>query len=333
MSREPNGTPLRPADFTPADFDLSLNLFDEPVRRFLESQIRDLGHNPDELRPVIDVALEEGKSLVGKEISPLLPPSIIRSRIEEGAYLSIQAILSQTRKWESAYERIRSYSSVFLTGAGISFESGVPLSKVLADLMMFCKADDWSELRRNNQKCLKFKSEFKSICDRKNPGVSHKLIAENFPEHILEIICLNWDSLIERAAQELGKAIPKENEDRHTSGERHLWKFHGDVENLERDNVRGKGGWVFPDEDGHVFNSFIRYVEETGLRGQLFVFVIAGYSEKEGNIYDKVISVFEAEPPRPTFRIGLDLARLREEHYIVGPSDFVLRKMLPLVFS
>lgn len=318
-----------PADFTHAGFDLSLNVFDEPVKGFLESQIRDLGHNPDELRPVTDVALEEGKKLVGRELRPLLPPSIIRSRIAEGAYVAIQAVLGQTRKWESAYERIRSYSSIFLTGAGISFESGMPLSKVLADLMKFCEAEDWNELRRNDKKCLKFKSEFKRICDRKNPGVSHKLIAQNFSEHILEIICLNWDNLIERAAREFGKAIPKANEDKHTTDERHLWKFHGDVENIKEDNIRGKGGWVFPDKEGHVFNSFIRYVEETGLTGQLFVLVIAGYSEKERNIYDKVISVFEAEPPRPTFRIGLDLARLQEEHYIVGPSDFVLKKMLP----
>lgn len=322
-----------PADFTHANSDSLLNLFDEPVRNFLESQIRDLGYNPAELRPVTSKALEEGKKIVGEDISPLLPPPIIKSRIEEGAYVFILAVLSQTKKWESAYERIKSYSSVFLTGAGISFESGVPLSKVLADLLKFCGAKDWNELRSDERKCLKFKSEFKRICGQKEPDTSHKLIGGNFPSHILEIICLNWDNLIERAAQELRKAIPKVNEDKEISGQRCLWKFHGDVDNIKEGNAKGQGGWVFPDEEGYVFDSFMRYFRQAGLAEHLFVFVIVGYSEGERDIYEKVIKVFESEHPRPTFRVGLDLDKLHEEFYIVGPSDFVLKKILPSVSS
>lgn len=321
------------AGFTPDTPDSYLDIFDVPVRGFLESQIRELRYDPLELRPAIDVAITEGKKSVYEESLFYLPPSLQLARIQESAYSFILGVLSQSKKWDSAYERIRSYSSIFLTGAGISFESGMPLSRILTDVLKFCTAKDCDELRREKKKCLKFKLELKRISDGKQPGTSHELIAQNFSQCILEIICLNWDNLLERAAQKLGKKINKVNEDRRTTDQRHLWKFHGDVENIKSDNMRGKGGWVFPDEEGYVFKSFVRYVDETGLKGQLLAFIILGYSENEKQIYDNVISVFEKAPPRPTFRVGLDLSKLHEEYYIVGPSDFILKKILPSSFA
>jgi len=308
----------------------SLDVFDEPVKRFLESEIKRLEYNPSELSPIIDAAIEEGKKLVYGEKTTIVPPQILRSRIQEHSYFFIYGVLSQSEKWKSVKERIRSYGSIFLVGAGISFESGIPLTDVLNDLLRFCEAKNYDELRKNEQKCLKFKLEFKRICKDKNVSTSHILIARNFPKHILEIICLNWDDLIERAARRLDKEIPKVNEDMAISGERYLWKFHGDVENIKNDNVKGKGGWVFPDESGYLFNCFLRYIEETGLKNKIFTFVIVGYSEKEKEIYENVIKCFEEEPPRPTFRVGLDIKRLNQEDYIVGPSDFILKKILPL---
>ena len=56
---------------------------------------------------------------------------------------------------------------------------------------------------------------------------------------------MNWDNLIEQAARKLKKEIPKVNEGGDVSAGTHIWKFHGDVENLKQDNVRGKGGWVY----------------------------------------------------------------------------------------
>jgi hypothetical protein len=258
----------------------------------------------------------------------LLPPRILRSKIEEHAYAYVHGVLSQSKKWKSAHECIRSYCSIFLVGAGLSFESGIPLTKVLKDILEFCGANNYDELRKDEQKCKKFKLEFKRVCDEKNVGTSHKLIALNFPRYILEIICLNWDNLIERAAKELGREIHKIHEDVAVVGERHLWKFHGDVENIKTDNVKGKGGWVFPNEGGYVFNNFIKYIEEKGLLKRMFTFVIVGYSEREEEIYGKIIKSFEKR--RPTFRVGLDLKRLHEENYIVGPADFVLKEILPL---
>jgi hypothetical protein len=79
-----------------------------------------------------------------------------------------------------------------------------------------------------------------------------------------------------------------------------------------------------------VFNNFSKYVEEKGLLNSIFTFVIVGYSEKERNIYKKIIETFEKKPKRPTFRVGLDLKRLHDKNYIVGPADFVLKNILPL---
>jgi hypothetical protein len=159
---------------------------------------------------------------------------------------------------------------------------------------------------------------------------SHKLIALNFPKYIYEIICLNWDNLVERGALEVSKSISKVNEDNPIENNSNLWKFHGDVDNITKDNKKGHGGWVFPDEKGYVFKNFAKYANESGLNSKLFTFVIVGYSEKEEEIYSGVVTQFEDTPPRPPFRIGLDLSRLKEDQYIVGPSAFILNEILPI---
>jgi hypothetical protein len=308
----------------------SLDIFDSPVKDHLYFIVKSLGHDPHELLPVIEVAIKRAKELIRKPEESIFYPQIIMYKIIEEALRYILGVLSQSEKFASAYKRIRSYSSIFLVGAGLSFESNMPLSDTLEDLLKFCGVENYDELRKNKKKCLKFKQEFKKICNKKSVGTSHKLIAHNFPKYILEIICLNWDNLIERAAKELGKVINKINEDVAVTGERYLWKFHGDVDNIKKDNVKGKGGWVFPDEEGYVFNNFSKYVEEKGLLNSIFTFVIVGYSEKERNIYKKIIETFEKKPKRPTFRVGLDLKRLHDKNYIVGPADFVLKNILPL---
>lgn len=315
------------------DLSSSLDVFDEFIKNYLEPQIRDLGYEPSELLPVINVAIEESKRSLSGIISKgklLQPPSLLRMEIAKEAYRYIRGVLSQSKKWNSALQRIRSYRSIFLVGAGISFESGIPLTRVLSDLLKFCRAKNYDELRGDEEKCYEFKLKFKEICNNKRPSASHKLIALNFPDYILEIICLNWDNLIERAFRENNKPVPKVNEDRHpVSNKRYLWKFHGDVENIKKDNIRGEGGWVFPDEGGYVFNSFLDYIKKSRLTESMFTFVIVGYSENEKVIYKEVIKRFERKPQRPTFRIGLDLKRLHKKNYIVGPSDFILKKILP----
>ena len=306
----------------------SLYRFFEPVKITLESYVQDCGHSAVQLEPVIKCAIEEAiKS--NSSVPETLVPRILRQKIESSAKIYIDAVLSQTKSWQSCRERVKAYSSIFLIGAGLSYDSDMPLANLLNDVLGFCGVTDWDDLRRDSSRFLNFKKQFKELCDGKSPSNGHKLIIANFPKYIYEIICLNWDDLFEKAAKATGVLIRKQNEDKPATSGRYLWKFHGDVENIKDDNIKGQGGWVLPDEDGFVFDSFRGYIDRTGLRKKLFTFVIVGYNEGEEVIYQQIISLLEKDPPRPTYRIGLDLKNLRKDNHIVGTADFILNKILP----
>lgn len=320
-----------PPDFTLSSRESYLDLFDRPVRKEIEKAIRQIGYDPDILRPVILAAIENAKAFVenGGIYSSLALPSL-KAMLQEQALLLVIAVLRQSKKFKSAAECIRSYNAIIITGAGLSFESGIPLTEVLVQLLRFCEAKDYNELKNDQKKCLKFKTEFARICAAKNPTTSHESIAHNCGTTILEVICLNWDNLLERAKRYPNKEIPKiNNEDEGVSSGSHIWKFHGDVENIKESNIIGRGGWVFPGEEGYVFHNFLSYIETTKLKDQMFTLVIVGYSEQEKEIYEKVIVPLEKIPPRPTFRIGLDLGHLHQENYLVGPADYVLEEIMP----
>lgn len=307
----------------------TLDVFDTLIKDFLQSRIKGMGHPPSELIPVMDTAIAAAKEELGDSWKNQNDP-LIRRRLESGASLYIDAVLSQTKVWNECRERIKAYGSILLAGAGLSDASNMPLSNLLPDVLKFVRAVDWAELRTDPNKCLAFKNEFLKQCSGKLPAKSHKMIILNFPDYILEIVSLNWDDLLEQAASLTGKIIGKQNEDQPVITQRWLWKFHGDVCNIKLGNIKGHGGWVFPDEDGYVFDSFRQYIQFTGLMARLFTFVIVGYSEKEKVIYDEIVTLLESNPPRPTYRILPDVKFLHQDHYIVGTADFTLSKILPV---
>ncbi|HEX9896438.1 MAG TPA: hypothetical protein VGA85_02085 [Dehalococcoidales bacterium] len=317
-----------PIDSSPNSASTSLDIYEVPVKKKLEAHIVRVGYSAAQLNPIIDAAIQEGKRSITDAVRSL-SPIVIRERIYRSAVTYIESVLSQTKKWNLCRELIRNYSSVFLAGAGVSFESELPLSDTLEYLKRFCKATSWIDLRSDISKCHNFKLQFKIVSDRKVPSASHKLLIKNFPSKVLEIICLNWDDLFERAANLQKRTISKQNQNTTVTGMRHLWKFHGDVALITNDNVAGQGGWIFPDQDGYVFDSFIQYTVNTNLKNEPFTFIIIGYNEKEQAIYDKIIRPLELSPPRPTYRIGLQLDKLHDQTYIVGTSDFVLKQLLP----
>jgi hypothetical protein len=307
----------------------TLDVFDTPVKEFLQSRIKTMGHSPSELGPVVDTAIRAAKDQLADSWKNQ-KDRLIRERIERGASLYIDAVLSQSKIWNECRERIKAYGSVLLVGAGLSYGSDMPLSNILDDLLAFVRARDWAELRADPDKCLAFKNQFRRICSSKVPTKSHKMVILNFPSYIWEVISLNWDDLLEKASALAGKAVNKQNEDQPVAINRCLWKFHGDVARIEPDNIIGHGGWVFPDEQGYVFDSFRGYIERTGLKGQLFTFLVVGYSEKEKVIYDEIVTLLESNPPRPTYRVGLELKYLNRSHHIVGTAEFILTKIFPL---
>lgn len=310
----------------------SLYRFFEPVKLALESYVKDCGHSASQLEPIINCSIEEAINS-NPNLSETLTPRILRQRIESSSKTYIDAVLNQTKSWQSCREDIKAYSSVFLVGSGLSYESDMPLANRLNEILTFCGisgVNNWNELRKDSSKFLSFKTQFKTLCDRKSPGNSHKLIIANFPKYIYEIICLNWDDLFEKAASLIGTSINKHNEDKPATSERYLWKFHGDVQNIKNDNVKGQGGWVLPDEDGFVFDSFQKYIDRTQLNKELFSFIIIGYNEEEKVIYNQIISLLEKDPLRPTYRIGISLKNLHKDNYIVGTAEFIINKILPI---
>lgn len=310
----------------------ALEVFRGPIKDFLKREITSLGHDPVILDSIversIDTAMQEVETDLSETGSVLRNERFVRGDIEETALDYVKAVLSQGRKMRTLKELIKSYGSVFIVGAGISFESGLPLITHLRHLLKFCLLNEFTELPKYNDKSYVFKTEFKKLSDGKKPTASHRSIAVHFGGSILEIICLNWDDLIERALTEVPGPAPKivEEVDDVQPGH-YLWKPHGDVGKIDGDNKVGKGGWVFPLEEGYIFDCFTKYINAlNGLNSRMFVLVIAGYSEGDKAISDKVISVLA--PNRPVYRVVLDLKHLQSEEYIVGPSDYVLPNVL-----
>ena len=306
----------------------NLDVFDAPVKQFLESRIKKIGHSPPDLEPVINAAIESSKNQLGDSWKTQ-NDRLVRSRIESNAATYIDAVLGQSKIWNGCRERIKAYSSIVLAGAGLSYGSDMPLANILGDILKFLGAKDWAELRMDPNKCIAFKNQFSKICANKVPTKSHRTLILNFPKYILEVISLNWDDLLEKAAREEGKDINKQNEDTIVTTTRCLWKFHGDIMKITQDNTPGHGGWIFPDEQGYVFESFKKYIETTNLKDQLFTFLIVGYSEKEKTVYDDIINLLESNPPRPTYRISPDLKYLHQTSHIIGTAEFILSKILP----
>jgi hypothetical protein len=317
-------------------FDFSLESYREPLQKHLFSKVRERGYDPEEIEVLINRSISMAIQDVLKgirenpKIRYLFPPHpLIQSELEYNAFGYVLAVLSQSIKINELRDIIRIYGSILVVGAGLSARPGVPLVKDLKPALEICGAKDYLELAANESKSLKFKKIFKQVCDKKHVSISHKLIAEHFGQKISQIICFNWDNLIERAAELMNIIIPKVNMESDPLNEDcYLWKFHGDVELIALDNQIGHGGWVFPGENGQVLRCFHKYIEDKGLKDALFAMIIIGYSEKDGGKIDEIINLFEKTPPRPTYRIVVSLDDLDKPNYIVGPADFILQRIL-----
>jgi hypothetical protein len=315
------------------------------VKSLIESEIINWVKNPESFKPAIEnIIVGKIKKIYEKEIKKILKVPRLDNfvkitklikyilEVELNAYI-VKTFSNISEKSSKVQEKTKTWKSVFLIGAGTSYESGLPLTSTLNDLLKFVKAKNYQELQNNqkkNKKCKRFKEEFKKICEKSPIGVSHKIIALNFPQYIKEIICLNWDNLIEKAFNECNKKIEKINRNDNIKVEvkdieqgGYLWKFHGDVEEPDYK-------WIFPNHRGRVFKNFIDYYKRNNwLKDNLFVFVIVGYSEKEKNISDNLIKLLEKRRKHVTYRIGLEFKRFHHKNYIFGPADVVLELILP----
>jgi len=187
---------------------------------------------------------------------------------------------------------------ILVTGAGLSYDS-MPITHELLPLLISClkqagvdnpkkliEEDNekvWDIIKQNQEV---FKTMFQGWSLRSQPSLQHKVIAELIKnERIAISFSFNWDDLIERAYQELTNeelAVAVKDGD---SGA--LWKYHGDCRDTSTN-------WVFPYENGYVFDKTHDYLEDVIKSKQPQFCIIIGYSEQECEVQKKLISPLES---------------------------------------
>jgi len=272
--------------------------------------------------------------IISREERDRMRDDTLKETIDAIVFYYIDQILishSSTSTLGELREHVRSYRIIVLVGAGFSEGAGLPLTRYLRQF-------DFDEISRSKEKQEEFKEKFvNSFLKDAKVTDAPRIIARAFEcKKIVEIVCLNWDDLIERAyREEFGKDIRKifreDQEPKDEDGDEfyhYLWKFHGDAEHREVD-------WVLPtsDEKGRVFKSFTDYLSKL-LKRATFIFLIIGYKEGEQVITDQIIRPIE-ESECLVYRIGLDLEKFEEmrSKYLFAPAEPALRYIFEGVCS
>ncbi|RSN71245.1 hypothetical protein [Candidatus Methanodesulfokora washburnensis] len=308
----------------------------EPIAESLAPELlklleRVLQEYPDKklLRDIIvtKVVEELNEEARRGQLPPMPPEWEIKRRFEDYV-VSISTSLFRSLRRERVQDLIKSYGRVIvLIGAGFSSDAGIPLARFLNKI-------DFKEALKDKLKSEEFKKIFKQdMVEREVVKVTkaHEIVAEMFHHKvIIEIICLNWDDLIEKAYQHMySRKIRKINREEQQPSDddgdgfyHYLWKFHGDVEDLDYE-------WIYPGMGGRVFRAFHQYVPE--LQKHALVFLIIGYSEQEEEIKEEVIRPLESSKYIHTFRIGMDLRLFNQypKNYIVAPAEWIV----PVLFE
>lgn len=190
---------------------------------------------------------------------------------------------------------LTSNGSVFIIGAGFSYDSYAPLLKEMEgiacstldevgvedprDLYHADERKAWEHISRGWQI---FQKHAAYMLLPKEPSDQHLILAELFHAgHITHIVSFNWDDLIEKAYRNLYDTdIPKITKE-DVKNDRALWKLHGDIDNPEE-------RWVLPFEEGKVFQALQQIVLQTTLPA-----IAIGYREQEPVVCSNLITVLE----------------------------------------
>ena len=190
---------------------------------------------------------------------------------------------------------LTSNGSIFIIGAGFSYDSYAPLLHemegiacgTLDDLGVENPRDLYHTDERKAWEIISggwqiFQKHVAFMLSPKEPFDQHLILAELFHAgHITHIVSFNWDDLIEKAYRRLYDAdIPKITKE-DAESEHALWKLHGDIDNPgER--------WVLPFEEGKVFQALRQIV----LRITVPTISI-GYREQEPVVREELLAVLE----------------------------------------
>ena len=178
---------------------------------------------------------------------------------------------------------LASNGSIFIIGAGFSYDSYAPLLRemegiaccTLFDLQVTNPREVYRTSEREAWELISggwqiFQNHVAFTLLPKEPSEQHLILAELFHVgYVVHIVSLNWDDLLEKAYRKLyNEDIPSVTAEGKTSTHA-LWKLHGDIANPgER--------WVLPFEEGRVFSA----LQQIALQVTIPTIVI-GYREQE----------------------------------------------------
>ena len=253
----------------------------------------------------------------------------------------MRRILNEDVKYAEISRSLDHQYGIILVGAGVSFESGLPLTRHLAPIVWesLKQIDDsvdwkvlcgdnildehWEKIANNEKAYEHFVQSFIHLANRPDlqPSEAHKIICEFFQNNIfLEIICFNWDCLIEKTYRKLtGLNIEKVVSDSKESKLHNLWKMNGDVENPKFPFVLPYG------PGGPIFKSLISCLQNYDGAPFQFVLVVLGYSEREQTITEGLINVFQKN--RKKYSIRPDLNLDAPDDVIIGTASYAMRKI------
>ena len=190
---------------------------------------------------------------------------------------------------------LTSNGSIFIIGAGFSYDSYAPLLREMEGIACSTLYDLGVENPRDlyhadERKAWEHISRGWGIFQRhvafmllpKEPSDQHVIVAELFHTgHISHIVSFNWDDLVEKAYRNLYNVdIPKVAREGAES-DHALWKLHGDINNPEE-------RWVLPFEEGKIFQSLQQIILQTTVPA-----ITIGYREQEQVVRERLFNVFE----------------------------------------
>lgn len=193
---------------------------------------------------------------------------------------------------------------ILIIGAGFSYDT-MPVTNELQPLlaqllrevgisspMKMIQENDEQVWRIVKENSARFKDTFSGWCARSHSAPQHKIVARMLQDsQISHLISFNWDDLIERVhMDEFSETVSKVVNDGIIPERPSLWKLHGDVTDLSSD-------WVFPYEQGRIFNSLIESLDRTVYQNCPQFALIVGYSEWETVVHDRLIRWLENNIP------------------------------------
>jgi len=244
----------------------------------------------EHLRSVIEVA-------ISKEVLDFHSSDYVEEGLRKTALRLSETLAIERPKhyFDLCRNILTSNGSIFIIGAGFSYDSYAPLLREMEGIACsslydlgvknprdLYHADESEAWKRISEGWSIFQNHVALMLLPKEPSEQHLILAELFHAgHITHIVSFNWDDLVEKAYLNLYSTdIPKITKE-DDKNEHALWKLHGDIESPDE-------RWVLPFEDGKVFQPLDQIVMRTTIPT-----ISIGYREQESVVREKLINILE----------------------------------------